>query len=66
LDVVAYTVTRRHLAQQVGAAIAELRYEMPELVSGICNSQRLGSLGDAVAGKYLYTSLARQRVWIQP
>ena len=66
LDVVAHAVTPHHLAQQVGAAVAELRHEMPELVPGIGQRQRLGPLGHAVAGQNLHSLRARQRVRIQP
>src|SRR5580692_11503141 len=43
-----------HLPQQVGAAVAELRHEVPELVPGIGDCQRLGPLGHAVAGQDLH------------
>ena len=66
LDVVAYAVAPDHFAQQVGAAIAELRHKMAELVSGIGLCQRLGSLGDAVAGQDLDALRTGQRVRIEP
>ena len=66
LDVVAHAVAPDHLAQQVGAAVAELRHEMPELVPGIGERQRLGPLGHAVAGQDLHALRAGQRSGSSP
>src|SRR6187455_2455798 len=39
------------LAEQDGAAIAELRYEMPELVAGIGHRNRVGAVRQALSGE---------------
>jgi len=39
-----------HFAEKDCAAIAELRYELPKLVSCVGLSKRLGALGNAIAG----------------
>ena len=65
LDIVAHPVAPHHLAQQDGAAIAELRHEMAELVAGIRLRQRLAALGHAVSCQDLHAFRARQRVCIQ-
>ena len=49
LDVVAHPVAADHFAQQVGAAIAELGYEVSELVAGVGECERFGAVGYAVA-----------------
>jgi hypothetical protein len=65
LDIVAHTIPPQDLAQQVGAPVAELRDEMPELVSGIGDGQRLGAHGHQVPGQNRNASLACERVRIQ-
>ena len=49
LDVAAHAVGVDHLAEQDGAAVAELRHEMPELMPGIGHGERLGALRHPVA-----------------
>ena len=53
LDVAADAVGVDHLAEQDGAAVAELRHEMAELVAGIGHRDRLGAVGHPVAGEDL-------------
>ena len=45
LDVAADAIGVDHLAEQDGAAVAELRHEMSELMAGIGHRDRLGALG---------------------
>ena len=66
LDIVAHTIAPQDLAQQVGAAVAELRDEMPELVPGIGDGQRLGAHGHQVAGQNRHALLACESFRIQP
>ena len=42
-----------HLAQKDRPAVAELRHEMPELVPGIGHGDRLGALGQPLAGQHV-------------
>ncbi len=65
LDVAADAVLVDHLAQQDGAAIAELRHEMAELVAGIGHRDRVGAVGDAFSGKDLGALRGRQQVRIE-
>jgi hypothetical protein len=65
LDVVTPPIASHHLAQQVGASVAESRNEMPELMPGIGQRQRFGSIGYAVARKDLHALCACQRVRIE-
>ena len=51
LDVTADAVGVDHLAEQDGAAVAELRHEMTELVAGIGHRNRVGAVGDPLAGE---------------
>ena len=53
LDVTADTVGVDHLAEQDGAAVPELRHEMTELVAGIGHRNRVGAVGDPLAGEDL-------------
>ena len=52
LDVVAHAIASYDLAQQVGAAVAQLRHKMPELVPGVGHGKGLGALGHQVACQY--------------
>ena len=65
LDVVALAVPSNHFTQQVGAAIAELRHKIAELVSGIGLRERLRPFGYAVACQDFHASSARQSVRVQ-
>ena len=53
------------LAEQDGAAVAELRHEMAELVAGIGHRDRLGAVGEAVAGEHLDALRAGEPVGIE-
>ena len=53
------------LAQQDRAAVAELRHEVAELVAGIGQRDRLGALGQPVAGEDLDALGRRQRVRVE-
>src|SRR4029077_7586883 len=55
LDVAAHAVAIDHLAGKNGTAVTELRYESPELVTGISHGKRLASLGHPVARENLHT-----------
>ena len=66
LDVAADAVRVDDLAEQNGAAIAELRHEMPELVAGIGHRDRVGAVGDALAGEDLGAFRAVEQVRIEP
>ena len=66
LDVAADAVRVDDFAEQDGAAVAELRHEMPELVAGIGHRDRVGALGDALAGEDLGAFRAREQVRIEP
>jgi hypothetical protein len=50
LDVVALAVAGDELSEEIGAAVAELRDEVAELVSGVGDGEGLGTFGDAVTG----------------
>ena len=65
LDVAPHARAIDHLAQQDGAAIAELRHEVAELVAGIGERDRLGAGGEAVAGQDLDGLRRRQHVGIE-
>ena len=60
LDVAAHAVAVDDLAEQDRAAVAELRHEMAELVAGIGHRDRLGALGNALAGQDLDALRARR------
>ncbi len=66
LDVAADAVGVDHLAEQDGAAVAQLRHEMTELVAGIGHRDRVGAIGDALAGQDLGAFRALQQVRIEP
>ena len=51
LDIVAEATGGDEFAEQVGAAVAELRNKVSELVAGIGLGERLGAVGDTVAGE---------------
>ena len=51
LNIVARAVAGEDFAEQVGAAVAKLRDEVAELMTGIGFGQRLGPFGNAVAGE---------------
>ena len=51
LDVAADAVGVDHFAEQDGAAVAELRHEMTELVAGIGHRDRVGAVGQPLAGE---------------
>ena len=53
-------------AEQDGAAVAELRHEMPELVAGIGHRDRVGPVGNALAGQDLGAFRGRKQVGIEP
>jgi hypothetical protein len=65
LDVAADPIRVDHLAQQDGAAVAELRNEMPELVAGIGHRDRVRPVGDAFAGEDLGSFRAVQPVRVE-
>jgi hypothetical protein len=65
LDIVTHTVNSTHLAQQVGAAISELGYKMPELMSGVGHRQGLGTIGDTITSQNLDPLRTLQGIWIQ-
>ena len=65
LDVDARAVRADDLAQQDGAAVAELRDEMAELVAGIGERDRGRAVGDAIAGEQLCAFGAGERVGIE-
>ena len=65
LDVAAHAVAVDDLAEQDGAAVAELRHEVAELVAGIGKRDRLDAMGDAVAREDLHALGARQRLGIE-
>ncbi len=52
LDVAPLPVAPDHLAQQDGAPVAQARREMAELVAGIGQGDRLGTLGHRIAGQH--------------
>src|SRR5580704_17859450 len=65
LDVATDAVRAHDLAQQNGAAIAQLRHEVPELVPGIGERDRLGTRRDVVARQDDHTLRRRQRFGIE-
>ena len=65
LDVAADAVGVDDLAEQDGAAVAELRHEMAELVAGIGHRDRVGAVGDALAGEDFGALRAVQPVRIE-
>ena len=65
LDVAPHARAIDHLAQQDGAAVAELRHEVAELVAGIGERDRLRAGGEAVAGQDLDGLRRRQHVGIE-
>ena len=66
LDVAADAVLVDDFAEQDGAAIAQLGHKMPELVAGIGHRDRVGALGDALAGQNLGAFRAIEQVRIEP
>ncbi len=54
------------LAEQDGAAVAELRHEMAELVAGIGHRDRVGAVGEALSGEDFRPFRAIQHVGIEP
>ena len=65
LDVAADAVGVDHLAEQDGAAVAELRHEMTELVAGIGHRDRVGAVGDPLAGENFGALRALQPIRIE-
>src|SRR6185437_15071187 len=51
LDVATDAVLVDDLAKQDGAAVAELGHKMPELMAGIGHRDRLGTVGQPLAGE---------------
>ena len=66
LDVASPAVPVDHLAEQDGAAIAELGHEAAELVARIRHGDRVGALGRAGARQHGDTVRPLQRIRIQP
>ena len=66
LDVAAHAVAVDDLAEQDGAAIAELRHEMAELVPGIGHRDWLGPLRQPVACQHLDALGRGQPVRLEP
>ena len=66
LDVAAHAIGVDDLAEQDRAAIPELRHEMPELVAGIGHCDRVGAVGDALAGQDLGPLRTGEPVRIEP
>ncbi|MHC2692970.1 hypothetical protein ACVME9_005461 [Bradyrhizobium liaoningense] len=66
LDVAADAALVDDLAEQDGAAVAELGHEMPELVAGIGHRDGIGSGRNRLAGQDLGTLRGFQQVRIQP
>ena len=65
MNVVANTVKRHDLAEQVGTAVSELRDEMTKLVTGVSDCQRLGAFGNAISGKDFGAFRTGQGFWIK-
>ena len=65
LDVAADAVGVDHLAEQDGAAVAELRHEMTELVAGIGHRDRVRAVGNALAGEDFGSLRAIQPIRIE-
>ena len=65
LDVATDSVRAHDLAQQDGAAIAQLRHEVAELVAGIGQRDRLGTRRDAITCQDGHTLRRRQRFGIE-
>ncbi len=65
LNVATDAVPAHDLAQQDGAAIAQLRHEVAELVAGIGQRNRLGTRRYAVARQDRHTLRRRQRLGIE-
>ena len=65
LDVAADAVGVDDLAEQDGAAVAELRHEMAELVAGIGHRDRIGAVGNPLAGQDLGALGALEQVGIE-
>ena len=66
LDVAADAVLVDDLAEQDGAAVAELGHEMAELVAGIGHRDRVGAVGEALSGEDFGAFRALQQVRIEP
>ncbi len=66
LDVAAHAVAVDHFAKQDGAAVAELRHEMAELMPGIGHRDRLGAVRNPVAGEHLHALRAGKPSGIEP
>ena len=65
LNVAAHAFGVDHLAEQDGAAVPELRDEMAELVAGIGHRDRIGAVGDPLAGEDLGSLGALEQVRIE-
>ncbi len=65
LDVAADAVGVDDFTEQDGAAVPELGHEMAELVAGIGHCDRIGAVGDALAGQDLGTLGAVEQVGIE-
>ena len=66
LDVAADAVGVDHLAEQDRAAVTQLRHEMAKLVTGIGHGDRVGAVGQALAGEDFRAFRAFQPVRIEP
>ena len=65
LDVAADAVPVDDLAEQDGAAVAELGHEMAELVAGIGHRDRVGAVGQALSGEDFGPFRAIQHIGIK-
>ena len=66
LDVAADAIDIDDFAEQDGAAVAELRHEMTELMTGIGHGDRLSPIGDAFSGEDFGTLGGIQPVGVEP
>ena len=65
LDIAADAVRVDDFAEQDGAAIAELRHEMTELVAGIGHRDRVGTVRNAFAGEDFGALRARKQLGVE-
>src|SRR6266404_2828677 len=65
LDVATDAIRVDHLAEQDGAAVAELRNEMTELVPGISHSNRVRAVGNAFSSENLGSLRAGEPIRIE-